>query len=138
MLLAQREEVLREDVASELPQLKRNIARAKRLHSTYEVAHSRAEAAEKRARTTDARYAQAERALSGDTMALREMRATLRSADRGVGDELKESYERDWKSLREMHEELITDKEGYEKARESSCAHGGPCPQAASSGLPSN
>jgi len=134
----QREIVLKEDVRGELPQLKSEIARAKRLHQSYEEAHRRAEAAEKRAREVGGRYAEAERALRGDVEASKEMEDTLRKAERGVGDRLKESYESDWRRLKRMHGELAADKQEYEKARERSCGAGGPCPVAAKSGMPTH
>uniref|UniRef100_A0A7S0Z6R5 Uncharacterized protein n=1 Tax=Hemiselmis tepida TaxID=464990 RepID=A0A7S0Z6R5_9CRYP len=132
----QREQVLREDVEGELPQLKRNMRRAKVLHKSYEEARERAIKAERSAGEAERALSSAQARLSGDEQRAQGLQTALRAAEQGVGRELESAYEGDWRSLAEMHQELINDKEQYSKARRLSCGAGGPCPKETGDGLP--
>jgi len=132
----QREQVLREDVKGELPQLKRNMRRAKRLHAAYEASREHAVAAEKAAFDAERALRKEQSSLSADEQGAKSLEQTLHATERGVGEALKSAYEKDWRGLAQMHQELINDKEQYQRARKGSCAAGGPCPQETASGLP--
>ncbi len=123
--LKQREQVLEEDVKTELPTLKSDISHAKTLHSEYEKMRSKALAAEKEARKAETVAQSSEQRAQEDQQDANRMRGALREMQSGIGSQLVQEQEADWKRLQDMHQELVTDKEKYENARRRSCAHGG-------------
>ncbi len=123
--LKQKEQVLEQDVQTELPTLKSDISHAKSLHSEYEAMRSKALAAEKEARKAETVAQTSEQVAQQDQQDANSMREALREMQSGIGSQLIQEQEADWKRLQDMHQELVTDKEKYENARRSSCAHGG-------------
>lgn len=134
--LKEREQVLREDVTGELPQLKHDIARAKRLHAEYERTRLVAERKEGLAQKVQKHEKAVEQKAASDGKAVQDVRTALYAAKQGMSHQLVLKEENDWKRLQEMHQELITDKEEYAAARKRSCAAGGPCPPTSPDGLP--